>query len=101
MEDARRRALASAESLHAASRGHGHADARGECEIADNAVSICDGFHKPFDDEIDIRRRAFELLERYADGSGPDFKRFYRMFQLEAQVERHFGLKPFALGAKT
>jgi hypothetical protein len=69
------------------------------CGIAENAVAICDGFHKPFDDEVDIRRQAFDLLERYDDGSGPDFKRFYRMFQLEAQVERHFGLKPFTLDA--
>lgn len=62
------------------------------CSDVRDGVPGCDGIHRPFDNNIDVRREAFELLP-------DDFTRFWKDFQVAAEVERYFGLEPFALEA--
>jgi hypothetical protein len=63
------------------------------CGDLRNGVAGCDGIHTPFDNNIDVRREAFEILP-------PDFKRFWTAYRLAAQIEQHFGLPPYSLEAK-
>lgn len=60
------------------------------CSDDRNVVAMCDYMHGLFDRSVAARRACMEVLPA-------EFEHFYREYRLEPMVERHFGLKPFAL----